>query len=222
MPHQPPQPPAGLRERKRVETRQRIADVATMLFAIRGFESVTVAEIAAAADVSKVTVFNHFPRKEDMFFDRQPEAEAMLVAAVRDRGPGRTPLGAVADLLLHLVDTSHPLCGVGPGYDGFIRIVLASPTLRARAREAVDELEDGLAALFACAGGPLAGAGPVPPGAADARLAAGLLIGAARAVYREMVGRQLAGEPASILVAPYGAALRDAMARVERAVAGEG
>jgi len=220
MPHQPPQPPPGLRERKRIETRQRIADTASLLFMTRGFEAVTVAEIAAAADVSKVTVFNYFPRKEDMFFDRQPEAQAMLTAAVEDRAPGRTPLAAIGELMLDLVDTAHPLAGVGPGYQIFMNTVRSSPTLRARAREALDELEDALTELFTAAGGPLAGPGPAPPGAADARVAAGLLVGAARAVYRTMVRRQLAGEPPAALAAPYRAALQDALSRVERAVAG--
>src|SRR4051794_16595025 len=157
MAHQPPRPPRGLRERKRIETRQRIADIATIMFAQRGFDAVTVAQIATAADVSKVTVFNYFPRKEDMLFDRAPEAEAMLVDAVEQRAPGQTPVAAVRTLLVDLARAGHPLLGVGPNYAAFQRIVLASPTLVGRVREAVDELEDGLTELFTKAGG--AGAG---------------------------------------------------------------
>jgi AcrR family transcriptional regulator len=216
MPHQPPRPPRGLRERKRIETRQRIADTATVLFAQRGFDAVTVAEIAAAADVSKVTVFNYFPRKEDMLFDRQPEAEALLADAVEQRPADRTPVAAVRALLVGLARERHPLLGIGPGYAAFQRIVLASPTLVARVREAVDELEDGLTELFTAAGGALGRAGGAGP-----RLAAALLVAAFRAVYREYVGRQLAGEPPQELVEPYAQALEDALLRAERAIAGE-
>lgn len=69
-----------LRERKKRETRQRISDEATMLFVARGFDEVTVAEIAKAAHVSAMTVFNHFPRKEDLFLDRIPEAVELFTA----------------------------------------------------------------------------------------------------------------------------------------------
>lgn len=61
---------AGLRERKKWETRRRISDVATGLFFARGFDNVTIAEVAEAAGVSRMTVFNYFPRKEDLFLDR--------------------------------------------------------------------------------------------------------------------------------------------------------
>jgi AcrR family transcriptional regulator len=218
MPHQPPLPPRGLRERKRVETRQRIADIATVMFATRGFDAVTVAEIAVAADVSKVTVFNYFPRKEDMLFDRGPEAEALLTGAIENRGPDRTPLAAIRELLVDLVRQGHPLTGVGPGFDGFLRIVRESPTLVARAREAVEEAEDGLAELFTAAGGPLAGAVPAADRAADPALAAALVVGACRAVYREFVRRQRDGEPD--LAAPYLARLEDALDRAELAIRG--
>lgn len=76
----------GIRERKRAETRQRISDCATRLFERRGFESVTLAEVAAAADVSVKTVVNYFGAKEDLFFDAEPAVLDVLAAAVADRG----------------------------------------------------------------------------------------------------------------------------------------
>ena len=66
-------PVTSLRERKKIQTRTRIAATAMGLFAARGFDDVTVAEIAAAAEVGVTTVFNYFPTKEDLFYDRQAE-----------------------------------------------------------------------------------------------------------------------------------------------------
>jgi AcrR family transcriptional regulator len=82
----------GLRERKKRATRQAISDVATQLFTERGFDNVTVAEIAAAANVAKMTVFNYFARKEDLFFDREDESRELPRAALAGRPPGESPL----------------------------------------------------------------------------------------------------------------------------------
>ena len=68
----------GLRETKKLATRQQIADVAMRLFVQRGFDQVTVAEVAAEAGVSEKTVFNYFPTKEDLFFDEIPERARKL------------------------------------------------------------------------------------------------------------------------------------------------
>lgn len=209
----PPLPPRGLRERKRIETRQRIADVATLLFLERGFDAVTVADVAAAADVSKVTVFNYFPRKEDLLLDRMPEADILLTEAVENRRPDQTPLAAVRELLVELFRTGHPFAGIGPGREHFWRVVQESPTLRARVREAVEELEARLAALFLAAGGAV-------PGGADARLAAALVVTAYRTVHAEGIRHQLSGIPSADLVDDHLARLEDAFDRVERAVSG--
>ena len=63
----------GLRERKKARTRALLAETARGLFAARGFDAVTVAEVAEAAEVSVTTVFNYFPTKEDLFYDRQDD-----------------------------------------------------------------------------------------------------------------------------------------------------
>ena len=82
----------GLRERKKEATRQAISDIATELFLARGFDHVSVAEIAEAAEVSRMTVFNYFPRKEDLFFDREEESRQMLRTAFSERPAGEAPV----------------------------------------------------------------------------------------------------------------------------------
>src|SRR5215218_1083577 len=79
---------SGLRERKKQRTRELIAETAHNLFVERGFDAVTVAEVARAADVSEATVFNYFPTKEDLFYSGMEAFEAELVEAVRTRPPG--------------------------------------------------------------------------------------------------------------------------------------
>jgi len=175
----------GLRERKKQETRQRLSNLATAMFAERGFDNVSVSEVAEAAGVSKMTVFNYFPRKEDLFFDRNPEIMALLAATVRERPAGSTPLAAVRDLVLKQLDEQHPVLGLADRSTGFWRMILGSPTLRARAREAAEEVEGLLATLFAEA-----------YGEADGRLTAALLWAAWRTAYLSGARRILAGEPA--------------------------
>lgn len=81
----------GLRERKKQKTRQAILEAASRLFAERGFDAVTVAEVAREAEVSEPTVFSYFPTKEDLFFSGLASVEDRLVDAVRNRGPGEGP-----------------------------------------------------------------------------------------------------------------------------------
>lgn len=132
-------PAPGLRERKKQRTRQAISDIATRLFAERGFEAVPIAEIAAAADVSVGTVFNYFPAKEDLFFDQADAVLARLQQTIRDRPAGQTVLGAV-DALLR--PTVAPIPGFtwkaledpvhAERFRAFRRTLDESPALRAR------------------------------------------------------------------------------------------
>jgi AcrR family transcriptional regulator len=90
----------GLRELKKEQTRQLIAGTAWRLFADRGFDKVTVAEIARQAQVAEATVFNYFPSKEDLFYSRFEAFSARLADAVRDRDPGVPALAAFRRALL--------------------------------------------------------------------------------------------------------------------------
>ena len=88
----------GLRERKKEQTRRHIAETARRLFIERGFEHVTIAEVAQAADVAVQTVFNYFPTKEDLVYWRLTSFEDDLLAAVRERVAGRVGARGVPDL----------------------------------------------------------------------------------------------------------------------------
>src|SRR5689334_12588425 len=141
------------RSRKRLATRQGISDVATRLFFERGFDQVTVDEIAAAADVGRMTVFNHFPRKEDMFFDRDQEGRELLRAALRERDPEVSPIETLRLLAHRLIEAQSPFVTFAPESQGFIETIERSETLKARARAIRDELAQVLTvALAECVG----------------------------------------------------------------------
>ncbi|PRB10266.1 TetR/AcrR family transcriptional regulator [Microbacterium sp. MYb62] len=89
--------PLGRRERKKAATRKTISDVATVMFLERGFDNVSIREVADAADVSPTTVFAHFPQKEALVFDEDDEQRDRLVSAVRDRPAGSTINRAIHD-----------------------------------------------------------------------------------------------------------------------------
>ncbi|GLW97861.1 TetR/AcrR family transcriptional regulator [Microtetraspora sp. NBRC 16547] len=125
----------GLRERKKRETRQRIADIAMGLFMQKGFDNVTVAEIARSADVSVNTVFNYFKTKEDLFLDRSDEVEGMLARVVRDRRPGESAVEAVRRDFFDALDTGDWRYGLSRGSEVFARLVEQSPALMSRMRE---------------------------------------------------------------------------------------
>ncbi|MFG2865718.1 TetR/AcrR family transcriptional regulator [Streptomyces sioyaensis] len=202
-----------LRERKKLQTRQRISGEATLLFIERGFDHVTVAEVARAAEVSTMTVFNYFPRKEDLFLDRIPEARELIVRAVRERGADESPLAALRALVLGLLAERHPLSVVGEGFERFWRTVLDSPALRARGREAIEEMEGTLAALLAEAAG-----GDADRPGQDARLAAALIVAGVRAACAGALARQLGGDPVDEVAVEQAEVLRRTFDALERAL----
>jgi len=186
-------------ERGGPRTRARIREVANRLFLEHGYDAVTVAEVAREAGVSSVTVFNHFPRKEDLFLDRTEDAIELLRAAVRNRTPGVDVLTALRDQSLRLFDARHPLSGVDPRSAPFFRTVAASPTLVARAREIASELQQTLAVELA----------RDPAFEGDGPLLAALFIAGYSWVLVETAGRVMAGEPPA-------AVTDDHRARLER------
>jgi AcrR family transcriptional regulator len=140
----------GLRERKKEQTRQLIAETARRLFAERGFERVTVAEIARASDVSEQTVFNYFPTKEDLVYWRLQSFEEELLAAIRDRPVGEPVLEAFG----RFVRQPRGMLG-SPDPEqrerlaALTRTIVESPALLAREQQIYAGYTDSLAALIA-------------------------------------------------------------------------
>jgi AcrR family transcriptional regulator len=140
----------GLRERKKERTRALIAETARQLFVERGFEAVSVAEIAREADVSEATVFNYFPTKEELVYHRLEAFEEEMLAAVRDRAEGESIAAAFARFISRprgLLASRDPkeveqLAEIS-------RMIAASPALLARERQIFDVYTDSLAALIA-------------------------------------------------------------------------
>jgi AcrR family transcriptional regulator len=161
--------PPDRRSRKRLATRQGISNAATRLFLERGFDHVTVDEIAAAADVGRMTVFNHFPRKEDLFFDRDEAGREVLREALRQCDPRIAPVEALRLLAHRLVAEGSPYVEFSARSQGFTATVDSSENLKARARAIRDEIAQVVTvALSECVGRE-----PADP---DAYLAAGLLL----------------------------------------------
>lgn len=177
----------GLRERKKRETRQRISDIAMGLFMARGFDNVTVAEVARAADVSVNTVFNYFTTKEDLFADRHEAAVDLPVRTLLAREPGESVVAAFRRDFFDAIDARDWRYGLNPGADLFAKIVGDSPSLVARLRAIHEEREAALAR--AIADEIEAGADDLTP-----RLAAAYILGTLRMLSDHAVRGQLAGE----------------------------
>ncbi|MGC5397502.1 TetR/AcrR family transcriptional regulator [Streptomyces sp. DT20] len=122
----------GLRERKKRQTRQHLSDVATGLFLERGFDAVTIAEVARAADVSVNTVYNYFPTKEDLFLDRSSGIVDRLSRYVRGRDRGESAADAVLRELRIQVEGVSPAVGLMEGYESFMRVIQGADGLKAR------------------------------------------------------------------------------------------
>ena len=197
----------GLRERKKQRTRELLADTARRLFSERGFENVSVAEIARLADVSQATVFNYFPTKEDLVYSGLEEFEESLFAAIRERPRGQTVLEAFRDFIL----TARGFLAAEDEKQAeelvaVTRMIAASPALLAREQQIFARTTDALAELIAKD----TGAGP-----ADSRphVAANALIGVHRALIAYVRQRLEAGTPARSRLA------RDVRERGEQAFA---
>ena len=171
-------PPLGLRERKKQQTRQLIAEAARRLFGERGFERVTVAEIARAAEVSEQTVFNYFPTKEDLVYWRLESFEEELLATIRDREPGESALDAFGRFILAQRGLlAKPDPQAREQLVAVTRMITESPALLAREQQIFEGYTASLAALLADETG-------APPADLRPWVAANAMMGAHRAVVR--------------------------------------
>jgi len=213
----PPAPPAaGLRARKKALTRQAISDIATRMFMERGFEAVTLAEIAEAADVSVKTIFNHFGSKEELFLDREAEIFAAITGSIADR-PGGTSITEA--LGAQLADHRIP---AGGGWDGlrdpdvyalfrrFLRTWHESPSLQARHRLSNERLADALRATLAREVG-------LPEDDNRVRVMAAMLLGVIGLRYETAAAAVLAEVPADEVERRVRAVVAEGMAGVARA-----
>jgi AcrR family transcriptional regulator len=198
-------PEVGLRERKKQQTRAHIAETARQLFGERGFDRVTVAEIARAAEVSEQTVFNYFPTKEDLVYWQLGAFEEELLSTIRDREPGEPALAAFSRFLL-------AQRGLLARQDRearerlamLTRTITESPALLAREQQIFARYTDSLAALLAAEQG-------AKPGDARPWVAANAMMGMHRAVVAHARRRVVEG-------ARHPALAREVRARAEEAL----
>jgi AcrR family transcriptional regulator len=207
--------PGDRRARRKARTRVEIRTAAQQLFAERGFDAVTIADVAAAADVAVQTVFNHFASKEELFFaDRTPWVDGPA-AAVRDRAPGVTPMAALRGY------TAAALSGLSrtsatPERCALLATLEGSAALQAHLPVVDRQSERRLAAALAEAWR--------PPGADDdvdrelrmaAALTAGLWMGAARALVQELAAARDDGPEATAVRASVESLAARAFDRLE-------
>jgi AcrR family transcriptional regulator len=207
----------GLRERKKLRTRQLIAETARRLFAERGFDAVPVAEIARAAEVSEATVFNYFPTKEDLVYRGMEAFEDELVATVRDRPAGESIAAAFGRFVLQPrgflaepdEETVRSLIAVA-------KMIPASPALMARERQILDRYTESLAALIAADTG-------AEPGDLRPWVVARALIGTHQSLI-QLVRRRLAEGPVdpADLAREVVIRGRQALAQIEQGLAAYG
>jgi AcrR family transcriptional regulator len=199
----------GLRERKKRQTRQLILDTAARLFVERGFDRVTVTEIARAAELSEMTVFNYFPTKEDLVFARMEFFEEQLMAAVEQRPPEESALAAFSRMVLAGVELSARTDIIAKA----AMLIRASPALQAREREITARYTARLAAIFTAETG---SAGDD----IEAWTAASALMAVHRGLLEHVRNAVLADRRGAQLTQHAVAQARRALARLESGLAG--
>ncbi|SEL65233.1 DNA-binding transcriptional regulator, AcrR family [Blastococcus sp. DSM 46786] len=140
--------PTGRRARKKAQTRAHVRAVAHELFAERGFDAVTIADVARRADVAVQTVFNHFSTKEELFFDGRTPWVSGPADAVRHRAPAQCPLAALTGYLSAFV-RDRIVALDDPAHRRHVRLVAESAALRAHESHLVNECERLLAEALA-------------------------------------------------------------------------
>jgi AcrR family transcriptional regulator len=201
----------GLRERRKQETRQAISDVATGMFAERGFDDVTIAQVAEAVGVAKMTVTNYFPRKEDLVFDRADAIVRSLADVIEARPPGESMLAAIRRDFAERVARADVTLGLSS--PAFARMIENSPALTGRGLEMIYQREQALGDAI------VAETGVDDP---RVRLVAALLASVHRVLYTEASRRSLAGESRAQICAALAAESARAFDLLEPSLGGYG
>ncbi|RYZ07803.1 MAG: TetR/AcrR family transcriptional regulator [Myxococcales bacterium] len=205
----------GLREDKKAQARQRISSAATALFLKKGFDAVSVADVAAAANVSKMTVFNYFPRKEDLLLDRNEEALALVRSAILERAKGQSAVDAFFALARRLVNDAHPFAKWTPATEHFFGTIRESPSLNARVRELRELMETELTnALVESA------IAHAPANDATAHVLAVAMVAAWRVAHTAATAAYREGERGTALSKRFLLTLKAALEPVRRAARG--
>lgn len=178
----------GLRERKKQRTRAAIMDAALDLFVARGFEAVTTAEIARAADVSEATLFNYFRTKEDLVYDRLESFWTGLLEAAEHRRPGQTLIEAIEGFV-HAGRLEKQTPEDSARLVAISRMIARSPALLARERASYDQAAERLAGIVA----------RTTAVDADALAAAHMLLGVHKALVTYAREQLLAGTDEKLL-----------------------
>jgi AcrR family transcriptional regulator len=201
----------GLRELKKQRTRELIAETARQLFAERGFERVTVAEIARAAEVSEQTVFNYFPSKEDLVYWQLESFEDALLGAIRERAAGESIVSAFGRFVLQQRGLlAEQDAAARRRLAALTRTITESPALLAREREIFDRYTSSLAALIA---------GETRAGEIESWVVANALMGVHRALVDRTRGQIVAGVPSDRIRRDVRAQGKRALATLERGLA---
>lgn len=201
----------GLREDKKAQAKQMISSVATALFLKRGFDAVSVADVAIAANVSKMTVFNYFPRKEDLFLDRSEEARTLVRGAILERGSKQSAVDGFFACAQRLVSEGHPFAKWTPATEHFFGTIQKSPSLIARGRELREVMEAGLTAA-------LSEAAATRSGDATAHILAVSMVAAWRIAHATATSAYREGKRGAALSKLFLLALDEALEPVRRAV----
>ncbi|MFE5856874.1 TetR/AcrR family transcriptional regulator [Streptomyces sp. NPDC056500] len=200
----------GLRERKKQQMYRRLSDTAIALFVERGFEQVTVAEVAAVVDVSKPTLFRYFPTKEDLVLHRLVDHQGEAARVVAGRGAGSSVLEALLKHFLAGLERRDPVTGLNDEAEvlAFHRLLYGTPSLLARLHGHVERDENALAAAL---GEKSDGVGRL--------LAAGQIVAVRRILAQENWRRISAGARADDLWPEAVAAAEAAFAQLENGLA---
>jgi AcrR family transcriptional regulator len=203
--------PTGLRERRKQETRQNISGTAMEMFAAKGFDEVTISQVADAAGVSKMTVTNYFPRKEDLVFDQAELIIRSLADAAGRRAPGESLLAAIRRDYVKRIAAGDVTLAVPTAR--VARMVQDSHRLTSRGRELQDLREQALGDAIAAETG---------VDDVQQRIVAALLASVHRVLLAEGTKRSLVRQPRDEILHALAAAAQLAFDLLEPSLGGYG